>query len=331
MEQYLKRLIAQEKLTRQDTHDIMLGITREAYNAAEIGGLLTGLQLRGVTADELLGFRDGLLETGHPVDLADYDPIDIVGTGGDGKNTFNISTCASFVVAATGHPVAKHGNYAATSCSGASNVLEEHGVRFTADNDRLRRSIEESGMAYLHAPLFALGMKYVAPVRKALHVRTVFNLLGPIINPARPRYQLLGVARLEQMRLYDSALRRLDTGYGLVTSQDGYDEVSLTGRFKVLTRESEELYDPADLGLQPVRPETLSGGTCLADARAIFDAVLEGTAPREQKDVVAVNAGIAISLIETDKPLADCIDKARTALDSGAALRTFRKFVELNS
>lgn len=330
MKFYLQRLVDQERLTRQDTCDMLLHIVRGAYNEVEVGGMLTAMQLRGITADELLGFRDGLLATGVHADLSDYAPLDIVGTGGDGKNTFNISTCACFVVAAAGQPVAKHGNYAATSSSGASDVLEQHGVRFTADADRLRRSMDGCGIAYLHAPLFALGMKAVAPVRKALHVRTVFNLLGPLINPALPRYQLLGVAQLGQLRLYDSALRRLDTGYGLINSADGYDEVSLTGRFKFLTRDRELLLEPVDLGLAPVAPQLLAGGASRAEARAVFDAVLDGSAPRPQQDVVVANAGLALSLTAPDKSLTDCIATAREALDSGAALRTFRKFVELN-
>lgn len=331
MNTYLQRLVGQERLSRQDACDLLTGIVGGACNDIETGAMLAAMQLRGVTVDELLGFRDGLLATGVHADLSDYAPLDIVGTGGDGKNTFNISTCACFVVAAAGQPVAKHGNYAATSSSGASDVLEQHGVRFTADPDRLRRSLDGCGIAYLHAPLFALGMKAVAPVRKALGIRTVFNLLGPLVNPALPRYQLLGVARLGQLRLYDGALRRLGTGYGLVNSADGYDEVSLTGRFKLLTRDSEVLLEPADLGFEPVAPQCLSGGTSRAEARAVFDAVLDGSAPRPQRDVVAANAGLALSLTRPNLSLADCIATAREALESGAALRTFRRFVELNT
>lgn len=225
----------------------------------QISALLTGLIMRGIKVDEVLGLRDGLIETGQPVDFSPYRVIDIVGTGGDNKNTFNISTCACFVVAGAGYKVAKHGNYAATSTSGASNVIEHHGVRFTADSNLLRRSMEACNFAYLHAPLFAHGMKAVAPVRKMLQIPTCFNLLGPLVNPCRPAYQLLGVANLNQMRLYSSVYEKLGIGYGIVNSIDGYDEISLTGNFKVKTNTMEKIFRPADLGLPTIRPEELYG------------------------------------------------------------------------
>ncbi|MDY5773331.1 MAG: anthranilate phosphoribosyltransferase, partial [Bacteroidaceae bacterium] len=225
MKEILKRLIAGgSNLSREELKEVMIQITREAYSREEIAALLMGLQVKGIAAEELLGLRDGLLETGTAVDLNPYRPIDIVGTGGDGKNTFNISTCACFVVAGAGYKVAKHGNYAATSVSGASSVLENHGIKFTKDPGKLRQSIESCNMVYLHAPLFANGMKFVGPVRKALGVPTCFNLLGPLINPCRPTYQLLGVANLAQMRLYNNVLQKINVNYGIVNSLDGYDE-----------------------------------------------------------------------------------------------------------
>ena len=205
MKAILTRLFAHEELSHDEAYGLMKGITQGKYNDTQIAALLTVFQMRGIKVDELAGFRQALLETRIPVDFSDYSPIDIVGTGGDGKNTFNISTCACFVVAGAGYAVAKHGNYGATSVSGASNVMEQHGVRFTTDPDRLRRSIETCHMAYLHAPLFNPAMKHVAGVRKALQVRTLFNLLGPLINPCQPAYQLLGVADLAQMRLYTNS------------------------------------------------------------------------------------------------------------------------------
>ena len=275
MKQILTKIANGEVLDRQQTSQLVHGIVDGNYNDVQISALLTGLIMRGIKVDELLGLRDGLIETGHPVDLSPYRVIDIVGTGGDNKNTFNISTCACLVVAGAGYKVAKHGNYAATSTSGASNVMEQHGVKFTADNDQLRRNLEECNFTYLHAPLFATGMKSVAPVRKMLQIPTCFNLLGPLVNPCRPAYQLLGVANLNQMRLYSSVYERLGIGYGIVNNIDGYDEISLTRDFKVKTNTMEKIFRPEDLGMSNARPEELYGGTTVEEASAIFDSVLE--------------------------------------------------------
>lgn len=328
---YIQRLVNQEELSREDTRQFMLGITRQEYSDVAIGAALSCLQMRGISPEELLGFRDALLETGVNSDLSEYSPIDIVGTGGDGKNTFNISTCSIFVVAGAGYKVAKHGNYSATSTSGASNVLEGHGVHFTNDLSKLRRSIEESGVAYLHAQLFATAMRFVGPVRKALTIPTCFNLLGPLINPARPKHQLLGVANLRQMRLYSHALCRLGIRFGIVNSTDGYDEISLTGRFKVLTSDNERIYAPGDLGFPTVKPEDLYCGGTKESAIKTFDNVLNGTAPQAQRDVVVCNAAFAIQVLEPAKSIEECIALARESLQSGKALQSFNKFVELNS
>ena len=266
-----------------------------------------------------------------PIDLSAYQPIDIVGTGGDGKNTFNISTCACFVVAGAGYRVAKHGNYGATSVSGASNVMELHGVKFTNDAQRLIRSIENCNMAYLHAPLFNPAMKTVAAIRKALGVRTLFNLLGPLINPCLPAYQLLGVADLPQMRLYPNTLQRLGIGFAVVNNLDGYDEISLTDEFKVMTNRYETIYRPADLGFSIARQEELYGGDTPQEAARIFDNVLENRATKAQTDCVLINASFAIQAVEPMKRIEECVAIARESLESGKALKTFRKFIELNA
>lgn len=331
MKQILQRLFNDERLSAEQTRQIMLGITEQRYPDAQIASMLTVFQMRGITVDELIGFRDALMTTALTVDLSEYAPIDIVGTGGDGKNTFNISTCACFVVAGAGYRVAKHGNYGATSVSGASTVLEQHGVKFTNDAGSLRRSIEGCNMAYLHAPLFNPGMKHVAAVRKSIKVRTIFNLLGPLVNPCRPAYQLLGVPDLNQMRLYTNVLKRLGIGFAIVSSLDGYDEISLTGGFKITTNEYEQVFDPRQLGLQTVRQEEIYGGETPEKAAAIFDAVLAGNATRSQTECVVINAAFAIQAIEPMMPIGECIERARTSIESGAAFATFRKFVELNS
>lgn len=331
MKELLSKLVRGEYPQREEIKQVMLNITKEQYPAEQIAALLMALQIKGITPDVLLGFRDGLMETGVPVDLSPYKVLDIVGTGGDGKNTFNISTCACMVVAGAGYKVAKHGNYAATSVSGASSVLENHGVKFQKDPQKLRQSLEECNFTYLHAPFFAVGMKYVAPIRKALGIPTCFNLLGPLVNPSHPAYQLLGVATLDQVRLYQNTLNQIDVDYGIVNSIDGYDEISGTTDFKVVTLDREVVRSPKDLGFPLVKPEEIYGGSTAEHAKQIFDAVLEGSGTDSQKNVVIINAAYAIKLIEKDKPIDECIQIARESLQSGKALRTFRKFVEMNS
>ena len=332
MKDILNRMLNHEELTREETKNILLGITRSEYPNEQITALLTGLQMRGITVDELLGFRDGILETGVPVPLECDRYIDVVGTGGDRKNTFNISTTSCFVIAGAGYKVAKHGNYAATSTSGASNVIANHGVQFTNDIDKLNRCINECGIVYLHAQLFAKAMKFVGPIRKALQFPTCFNLLGPIVNPSKPQCQLLGVANLDQMRLYSNVYQKIGIDYGIVNSIDGYDEISLTGDFKVTTNNYERIFKPSDLGFGITKPEELRAGADEKEAKEIFDSVLANTALPAQKDVVLANAAFAIQVLEKGKKEIDeCIDIARESIDSGKALATFKKFVELNS
>ena len=332
MKKFLSQLIEGATLTREDTHAIMLGITEQKYNEHQIAALLMVLQTRGVTVDEMLGFRDGLLETGKRVNLDDYNTLDIVGTGGDGKNSFNISTCSAFVIAGAGYKVAKHGNYAATSVSGASNVIQHHGIKFTDDLDRLNRSLDEAGIVYLHAQLFAKAMKFVGPIRKALQFPTIFNLLGPLVNPSQPKCQLLGVANLDQMRLYNNVYQRIGIDYGIVNSIDGYDEISLTGDFKVTTNQYERIFKPSDLGFEIAKPEELVGGATEEEAAQIFDAVLENRALPAQKNIVLANAAFGIQVLEKgQKSIEECIAIARESIDSGSALATFKKFATINS
>ena len=330
MKVILEKMLSGETLTRQEMHDILIGITQEKYPTEQIAALLTALQMRGITVDELLGFRDGILETGVPALLQAPRYIDIVGTGGDQKNTFNISTCACLVVAGAGYKVAKHGNYAATSVSGASNVIEEHGVKFTNDTDTLNRQINESGFTYLHAPLFARAMKFVAPIRKNISFPTIFNLLGPIVNPSQPKCQLLGVATLDQMRLYNAVYQRLGVDYCIENSIDGYDEISLTGNFKITTNSYERIVSPTDIGLPVAKADELKGGQTKEEAVKIFDNVLANTATETQKNVVIANAAYAIQTIDTSgKSIEECVDMARESIESGKALAAFKKYVEL--
>ena len=314
MKGYLFRLLNHEELSREEMKTILIGITQSEYPNEQITALLTCLQMRGVSVDELLGFRDGILETGVPAILQADRYIDVVGTGGDRKNTFNISTTACFVIAGAGYKVAKHGNYAATSVSGASNVIQHHGIKFTDDIDKLNRSLNEAGIVYLHAQLFAKAMKFVGPIRKALQFPTIFNLLGPIVNPSQPKCQLLGVANLDQMRLYSQVYQKL------------------TGDFKVTTKDYERIFSPKDLGFDIAKPEELVGGATEEEAAQIFDSVLENRALPAQKNIVLANAAFGIQVLERgQKSVEECIEIARESIDSGSALRTFKKFVELNS
>lgn len=330
MKQYLLRLANGETLSQDDTHAIMLETVAGRYTDSEIAALLMALQMRGVSVDELLGFRQGLKETGKAIDLDGYDTLDIVGTGGDGKNTFNISTCAAFVIAGAGYKVSKHGNGASSSVSGASNVLQMHGIKFTDDADRLRHSLDKAGICYLHAPLFAYGMKSVGLVRKALGIPTCFNLLGPLVNPCSPKNTLHGTANQAQLRLYASIHHRLGDNFGIVTSYDGYDEISLTSGFKICTNYFEKVLTPVDLGLSYVEQQDIYGGDTPEQAVRIFDNVLEGTASEAQKNVVIANAACGISIMDKNISMQDSISIARESLDSGRAMHAFRKFVEVN-
>ena len=330
MKQYLEKLIEGKDLTREETHEIMLNIVEEKYSEHQISALLMGIQMHGATVDELLGLRDGLLETGKPVELNAYNTLDIVGTGGDGKNTFNISTCSAFVIAGAGYKVSKHGNGAATSVSGASTVLQNHGVKFSADPDVHYRSLDEAGICYFHAPLFAYGMKFVGPTRKALKVPTCFNLLGPLVNPGRPKNSLHGTTTQGQMRLYTSIHQKIGDNYGVVTSYDGYDEISLTSGFKFCTNSFEKVYTPKDMGFNYLSQSDIFGGNSAEEAMKIFDSVLEGTSTEAQKTVVLANAACGISVMDRNKSIEESIEDARESLESGRALRAFKKFVEIN-
>lgn len=331
MKQYLQKLIEGQSLTREETHEILLGIVAEKYNEHQIAALLMAIQMQGATVDELLGFRDALLETGKYIDLEDRNTLDIVGTGGDGKNTFNISTCSAFVIAGAGYKVSKHGNGASTSVSGASNVLQLHGVKFTDERDQLLRSLDDAGICYFHAPLFAYGMKFVGPTRRALQVPTCFNLLGPLVNPSHPKNSLHGTANQSQMRLYTSLHQRIGDNFGVITSYDGYDEISLTSGFKFVTNNFEKVYTPKDLGLNYVQQEDIYGGNTAEEACKIFDSVLQGTATEAQTNVILANAACGISVLDRNLSIEDSLAMARESILSGRAYECLSKFVEINS
>jgi anthranilate phosphoribosyltransferase len=330
MKQILYHLFEHQYLNQTEARTLLQHIASGAYNEAQIASLATVFLMRSISVEELTGFRKALLEMSLPVDLADYPAIDIVGTGGDSKNTFNISTLACFVLAGAGYHVVKHGNYGASSICGASNVMEQQGVKFTTDIGRLRASMDTCRMAYLHAPLFNPALKAVAPVRKNLAVRTFFNILGPLVNPARPRYQLLGVYNLPLARLYTYAYQASGTRFGIVHSLDGYDEISLTGEFKIILPDREKLCTPEMLGFPRTTETGLYGGDTSEDAARIFAAVLHNTATDAQRNCVVANAAFAIQVICPEKKIETCIAEAAESLASGQARTTFKKFLEVN-
>ncbi|MBE9488150.1 MAG: anthranilate phosphoribosyltransferase, partial [Bacteroidetes bacterium] len=311
----LNKLLQNETISENEAKIVLLKVSKGEYNESQIASLITVFLMRNITIEELLGFRDALLETRKKVNLEEFNPIDIVGTGGDNKNTFNISTCSSFVVAGAGYNVVKHGNYGTTSTSGASNVIENHGIKFTSDNNKLRQSIEKCGIAYLHAPLFNDALKIVAPTRKAIGIRSFFNILGPLVNPATPKYQLLGVYNLPLLRLYSYAYQQSNQKYAVVHSLDGYDEISLTSQFKIAMTNYEAIYSPAELGFEIAKESDLFGGTTQKEATKIFDNVLEDKATIYQKNCVIANSAFAIKLIEENKSIEECINIARESIE----------------
>ncbi len=331
MNKILYRLFEHQYLGRKEAREILQNIAQGKYTDAQIASLITVFLMRNISTEELSGFREALLEMRKPVDLDDYKAIDIVGTGGDGKNTFNISTTACFVVAGAGYNVVKHGNYGATSVSGASNVMEQHGVKFTTEMDLLRKSMDTCHIAYLHAPLFNPALKAVASVRKSLGVRSFFNMLGPLVNPAMPAYQMLGVYNLPMLRLYNYMYQESDAQFAVVHSLDGYDEISLTTDFKVCTPQKEIVYTPEMLGFNRCHEKDLYGGETPEEAARIFNNVLRNEATQAQTNCVLANAGFAIQVICPEKNINECISEAKESLYNGKAYDTFKRFLTLNS
>jgi anthranilate phosphoribosyltransferase len=331
MRNILNKLFDHQTLTRQEAIQALTDIGEGKCNDVEITAFISVFLMRSIELEELIGFRDALLNMAHQIDLQDFDPIDIVGTGGDGKNTFNISTCSCFTVAGAGYKVAKHGNYGATSVSGSSNVLEYYGTKFTTNHDTLKNSLDKSGFTYLHAPLFNPAMKNVASIRKNIGVRTFFNVLGPLISPVKPVYQCLGVYNLKMLRLYALINQKIGTQYTLVHSLDGYDEISLTETAKIVNNRGEYLAKPQDMGFLPIAQKELHGGETIADAAKIFLNVLENKSTEAQRNAVLINAAAAIQTYNFDKPLADCIAEADESLKSGRAKKAFEKFIEVYS
>ncbi|MBK7872823.1 MAG: anthranilate phosphoribosyltransferase [Saprospiraceae bacterium] len=329
MKEILQKLYEHHKLTREEAKGTLTEIAQGAFPAVQLASFITVFQMRGIGLAELEGFRDALLELCVPLDVRGQETVDIVGTGGDHKDTFNISTLAAVVVAGAGYKVTKHGNYGASSAVGSSNVLQTLGYQFTNDGDTLRRQLDEANLCFLHAPLFHPALKEVAAVRRELGIRTFFNMLGPLVNPVQPTHQLYGTSSLELSRMYQYIMQQSGRRFAIVYALDGYDEISLTGRFKVQTNEGELVLEPEDLKQPRLSQADLYCGGTAEDAAKIFMNVLQNEATPAQKAVVTVNAGLAIKTMQPERTFFECVEEARESIESGKALNNFRKIVNV--
>lgn len=330
MKETLNRLINHEILAKEDAKQILVNIAKGDYNTSQIAAFLTVYMMRSITIEELEGFRDALLDLCLAIDLSEYNPIDLCGTGGDGKDTFNISTLASFVTAGAGVKVTKHGNYGVSSKCGSSNVMEFLGIKFSNEADFLKKSIDEAGICVLHAPLFHPAMKNVAPIRRELAVKTFFNMLGPMVNPAFPKNQMVGVFNLELARIYGYLYQNTDKNFTVLHALDGYDEISLTGATKTISKQSEGMLAPADFGVNSVTQDQIVGGEDVPQSAQIFLDILNGRGTEAQNNVVCANAGVAISTVEGISPK-EGFEKAKESLMRGKGMEALKKLQKLSS
>jgi len=330
MKKILNQLFDHRKLTQAQAREVLINISEEKYNPSQVAAFISVYLMRSISVEELSGFRQALLELCLPVDLEGVESIDVCGTGGDGKNTFNISTLSAFVIAGAGYKVSKHGNYGVSSVCGSSNVLQHLGCNFTKDSDILKKQLDKAGICFFHAPLFHPALKSVGPIRKNLGVKTFFNYLGPLVNPARPTHQLVGVFNLKVQKLYQFILENTTTKYSIVHALDGYDEVSLTGDVKVVQNQKSYVKAPSYFGKKTYAPEDIFGGDDIPTAAAIFMNILEGNGSAAQNDVVIVNAALAIGTFKPEATIESCITEAHESLKSGAALAAFKKLVDLS-
>ncbi|CAM4345484.1 anthranilate phosphoribosyltransferase [Zobellia nedashkovskayae] len=329
MKETLNKLINHDILPKEEAKQVLVNIAKGDYNTSQIAAFLTVYMMRSITIDELEGFRDALLELCLAIDLSEYNPIDLCGTGGDGKDTFNISTLSSFVTAGAGVHVTKHGNYGVSSKCGSSNVMEFLGIKFSNEANFLRKSIDEAGICVLHAPLFHPAMKNVGPIRKELAVKTFFNMLGPMVNPAFPKNQIVGVFNLELARMYGYLYQNTDKKFTVLHALDGYDEISLTGSTKTISNTRESMLKPEDFGVQKIMQSQIVGGDSIEDSAQIFMNVLQGRGTEAQNNVVCANAGIAIATVKNLSPK-EGFELAKESLLAGKGLNALRKLQELS-
>lgn len=329
MKSVLNRLIKHEQLSKEEARQMIINIADGKYNNSQIASFLTVYMMRSIGLEELEGFRSALLELCIAIDLSEFETVDLCGTGGDGKDTFNISTLSSFVTAGAGIKVAKHGNYGVSSGCGSSNVLEFLGIRFSNEEDFLKRCVDQAGICVLHAPLFHPAMKNVAPVRRDLGVKTFFNMLGPLVNPSFPKNQLTGVFNLELARLYHYLFQKTDQNFTVLYALEGYDEISLTGPTKAFSNDREQILTPADFGVKTVRPDEISGGVNVVSSAEIFMNVIQNKGTKAQTNVVCANAGMAIATALQSTPQ-DGFEIAKESLLSGKAFEALKNLQKLS-
>jgi len=329
MKEILNHLYDHKFLTRDEAEEVLTNIAQAKYNNSQIASFISVYLMRSITVEELTGFRDALLKLCIPVDLSQFDTIDLCGTGGDGKQTFNISTLASFVVAGAGGKVAKHGNYGVSSGCGSSNVLETLGYKFSNEVSKLQKEIDVAGICYLHAPFFNPAMKNVAPVRRELGVKTFFNMLGPMVNPSFPQKQMVGVYSLELARLYNYIYQKSDKQFVILHSLDGYDEISLTARIKLLTNTGERMVEPETMGFKRYKPADLVGGSSVEESAKLFTNILSGNGTEAQTSVVLANAAIGLQCLGVGADYESCVEIARESLLNGKAMQSLKKLIEL--
>lgn len=329
MKAILNKLFEQQYLTKQEAKNVLTQIADNKFNTSQIASFLTVFLMRPISVEELAGFREALLDLAVKINLSDFNTIDLCGTGGDGKNTFNISTLTSFIVAGTGNKVAKHGNYGVSSVSGSSNMLEYLGYKFTNDEEILKNQIDKANICFLHAPLFHPAMKAVGPVRKELGLKTFFNMLGPLVNPSNPQNQMVGVFNFEVARVYNYLLQQTNKNYGIVYSTDGYDEISLTSGFKLFTKNNEQLITPESLGLKRLLQSDIFGGQTVQESAIIFIAILNGEGTEAQNKVVLANAAFALKILDNSKSFETAYEEAKQSLFGLKAKECLKKLVEL--
>jgi anthranilate phosphoribosyltransferase len=327
MKKILNHLFENRTFSREEAYEILTNITSEKYNSSQIAAFLTAYNMRSIRDVELEGFRDAMYDLCLKIDFSDYELIDLCGTGGDGKNTFNISTLASFIVAGAGYKVAKHGNYGVSSGCGSSNVMEYLGYRFSNDPKELYRALDQANITFLHAPLFHPAMKTVAPIRRELGSKTFFNMLGPLVNPANPKYQSVGVFSLELARLYGYIYQKTDKQFSILHALDGYDEISLTGDFKLINNLAEQIITLKDLGIEAIKQEQISGGDTVEEAAGIFKDILEGEGTKAQNQVVLANAALAIQTFDMTKDFSECYQEAEESLISKTAMNSLKVLI----
>jgi len=322
---FLKKILRQEQLNINESEAFIHAIANDEFSEVELGGILTAIQMRGLTLDEFKGFRNALESYADRVSLYTNEAIDVCGTGGDGKDTFNISTTTAFILSAMGYKVIKHGNYGVSSICGSSNVLEYLGFNFTKDEQVLNQQLEKQNICFIHAPLFHPVLKKVAPVRKQLGVGTFFNAMGPLLNPIQPKFQLTGTYSLELAKIYQVLLRDKRQSFKVVYALDRYDELTLTADARVLGNNSDEILNANSFGVEVTSPENLKGGSIEQSAN-MLRSILGGHASEELINVVASNTALGMSCFHPEKQYKILFEEAKAFISSGQAIKFHKQF-----